>query len=240
MNLWTSVSLIAGSMAAAAAVPFFSTDLIRQSRPLFLLGTGALAGVCLFELIPDLHHEGGWLSLGLCALVALAYAGLHLRHGHGLTQDEDHATEPKLFFVSILAHCFSTGIFLVSSGHVSNEMATDFFVASISHKAFEAFIFSTLLVQRWQGVVSKYVLLALYLISIPLGAALATLFGDSMSRQLALVLSSLATGSLLGCLIFDFLIPSLKENKPAVRALVWILVGLGLTQAVLHRLIEHH
>jgi hypothetical protein len=75
--------------------------------------------------------------------------------------------------------------------------------------------------------------LLLYAAALPTGVALTLAYRSVFSQSLALIATSLAVGTLLGCLIFDFLMPSLNHIRARRNDLGWIVVGLGFTQLLM-------
>ena len=71
-----------------------------------------------------------------------------------------------------------------------------------------------------------------YALSFPMGVALTYMLGSLVTQNVALLATSFAVGTLLGCLIFDFLMPSLTHIKSRRFDLAWVFVGLFVTQAV--------
>jgi hypothetical protein len=73
----------------------------------------------------------------------------------------------------------------------------------------------------------------MYCLSLPLGVLFTVLLQSDLSEKIAMVMSSVAVGSLLGCLIFDFLLPSIKHLKKEKRQIGWLILGLLLSRIIL-------
>ena len=73
-------------------------------------------------------------------------------------------------------------------------------------------------------------------LSFPAGVVLTLAYRSVFTQSIALVATSLAVGSLLGCLMFDFLIPSVSQIRNRRYDLGWIAAGLILTQFVMRAL----
>ena len=54
-----------------------------------------------------------------------------------------------------------------------------------------------------------------------------------VNHELLLVITGIAIGSLIGCLIFDFIIPSYQKIRKNRRQLIWLLVGLLVTIVII-------
>jgi zinc transporter ZupT len=241
MVLWQEVTIISLFMVVCAALPLFWPLARRHAADLFLLGTGAMFGICFFDLVPDVFALGGgsslWIMGGVWALYSVAHL-LHLGHHHPHAGEEEdghaHTSSFGLFFGSLAAHCFASGMLLAVSAGLSRRVAVTVFVALLAHKIYESLLLASILMLQRRSAGWRAGMIALYAAGLPAGAAATALFEGSINQQVAVLISSVAVGTLLGCLIFDFLLPSLSElRRQRVRA-AWILAGLLLTQWVMH------
>jgi RsiW-degrading membrane proteinase PrsW (M82 family) len=73
-------------------------------------------------------------------------------------------------------------------------------------------------------------LILIYIVAFPAGVILTYLSRANFNEQLAVIISSIAIGTLLGCLIFDFLVPSFKQLKVKRLQVLWLFAGFFLTQ----------
>ena len=71
----------------------------------------------------------------------------------------------------------------------------------------------------------------LYSLSLPLGVILT--YGFQLTPFMAMLVTSLAAGTLMGCLIFDFLIPSIVQMKNRWADIGWIFAGRCLAQLMM-------
>jgi zinc transporter ZupT len=254
MSLLVQTLIISLGMALLSVLPLFSASVRRHSHLFFLAGTGALAGLCAFDLLPDLYEMGGRSSFMITGVVWAAYSVMHLlnighhhhhhgadhSHGHEGDHSHDHAhdheseNEPYLpFLISMMVHCFSSGILLVASNALSSGMGKTVFLALIAHKGYESLTVSSVLVERIKTQRQRVMALAGFAGALPVGVVFALCFQNSVNQKVALIATSLAVGSLLGCLIFDFLIPSLSHLKTRKMDLGWVVIGLLITQAMM-------
>jgi zinc transporter ZupT len=254
MNLLFETLIISVGMALLSVLPLFFASVRRHSHLFFLAGTGALAGLCAFDLLPDLYEMGGRSSFIITGVVWAVYSVMHLfhighhhhhhgaAHSHGHAHDGDHdhdhdhesENEPYLpFLISMMVHCFSSGILLVASNALSSGMGKTVFLALIAHKGYESLTVSSVLVERIKTQRQRIMALAGFAGALPVGVVFALCFQNSVNQKVALIATSLAVGSLLGCLIFDFLIPSLSHLKTRKMDLGWVLIGLLITQAMM-------
>ncbi len=239
MNLVAETAVLTAGIALFSGLPvFFYPQVKRHSRLLFLVGTGALFGLCFFDLIPDVFEIGGKPSLYIMGAVWLIYSLIHLFHlGHHSTDHEhacdhhgEHAHSFPMFCGSLMTHGFASGILLSLSHGISAQVANTVFLALIAHKGYEALMFSSILMKQQFSRLSQWGLLVLFSLSLPLGVGLAHFLRDALSQDLAMMMSSVAVGTLLGCLIFDFMIPTLRQLRRRRVELLWIALGLLLTQ----------
>ena len=215
-------------------VPWISSFFAHQTKNLFLLGIGAMVGICFFDLLPEIFEIGGITSLIVMAIVWAAYALLHTKyfgeHGHNhshKTSASDHERHGFfLFMASMIAHCFSSGALLVVSEDLSPLIAKSVFYALIIHKALEAFSVSAFITQHHMARLRKGFAFAAYLLSVPAGVFATLFFSAMITTKIALILSDVAAGTLAGCLLYDFLIPNLKDASDRKRRVAWMSAGL--------------
>lgn len=249
MNLLLETLIISGGMSLLSVLPLFSARVRKHSHLFFLAGTGALVGLCAFDLLPDLFEMGGRSSFLIAGVVWVIYSLMHLfhlghhHHGHDHSHGEgehggghhgDQESEPYIpFLVSMMVHCFASGILLVASNALSVGMGKTVFLALLAHKGYESLTVSSVLVERIKTQRQRVLALAGFALSLPVGVVFALCFQDSVNQKVALVATSLAVGSLLGCLIFDFFLPSVAHLKTRKIDFGWVVVGLLVTQAMM-------
>jgi zinc transporter ZupT len=237
MNILTETFLISILMLLLCLIPLYSESIRRYSKLIYLLGTGALAGILLFDLLPDLFEIGGRSTLFGVAIVWIIYSLAHLIHMKHHKSEADlshhthvHAQSNTFFLSSMIGHCVASGMLLVISDGFSGELSRTIFWALLAHKSYESLIVSSVLIKnnfsRKQFISSIFV----YSLSMPFGVVLASNYKNTINANTALLITSLAAGTLAGCLVFDFLLPSLSQVRSRWKAATWILVGLGLTQ----------
>lgn len=246
MTLLQQTIILFLGMGVFSALPTFWSRLDHFSRTLFLIGTGAIAGLCVFDLVPDVFELGGKLSLYVVAGVWLVYSLAHYFHIGHHHLDHEHLDYVHLeqvrkegvsvFFFSLFAHCFSSGMLLAVSEHLSQKIAGTVFVALAAHKGYEALMVSTVLNQRVRHKTQRIFLILGYSLALPLGVLFSFVFRESWSREVAIWVSSVALGTLLGCVLFDFIIPSLHHLRKNKKRLGWIALGLVVTQVIVKRL----
>lgn len=228
MGLVAQTAILIGAIIFFSSLPLIFDMAKKHSHWFFLTGTGAMIGLCFFDLLPELFKQGGSSSIFIILFVLIIYSLIHIWH-HQPEQDFLFS----IFFFSLVLHCFSSGILLVISSKFSSRAAHGVFMALIVHKSYEALMFSFILISRRFSTIKKIFLLCLYAFSLPLGVVVTFLFKDHLSEQLAMILSSIAVGTLLGCLTYDFLLPSLRQIKQRRFEMVFIALGLLLTRFVL-------
>ncbi|MBC7398024.1 MAG: ZIP family metal transporter [Bdellovibrionales bacterium] len=243
MSLFLETVVISLCMIVLSALPLFSPSLRRQSKLFYLLGTGALAGILLFDLLPDLFEMGGKRSLIGAGVVWIGYSFFHLwhlKHHHkndGLITGHGHAHgNLNVFLASMITHCLASGILLAVSRGYSEKLNHTVFWALLAHKAYESLTVSSVLIEREKSRSKAVFSVSLYALSLPLGVALTLSFHSLLTPNIAILATSLAAGTLLGCLIFDFLLPSLHQVRNRWVALAWISMGLLSTQFLLKTL----
>lgn len=227
MGLFAQTAILVIGILSFSSLPLIFGKVKKYSQSFFLMGTGAMFGLCFFDLVPELLERGGQLSIFIMIVVLIIYFIIHIKDHH----HDNHAF--SLFYLSLVLHCFTSGILLVISTKFSSKGAQSVFIALCVHKIYEALMFSFILINRQISQFRKFILLGFYAFSLPLGVAVTFLFKESLNEQLAMILSSIAVGTLIGCLIFDFLLPSLRQIKNRRFEMVFIFLGLILTQLVL-------
>lgn len=248
MGIQIQTVLITLIMALCFAAPRISKQIEARSKIFLLIGTGGLVSLYFADLLPDVVHLGGAPSLGIILFVWLAYSYLHTFHMEH-HEHEPHSEGPQahthahipdsstLLVASMVCHCFSSGALLFLSHELSAKVAASVFLALIGHKGYEALSVSVLLSQRTKSR-KKFVLSAIaYSLSFPIGVASAAVlterFGTGVSpaaiRTVIIVVASIAVGSLAGCMVNDFLLPSLRHLKNRLHEGAWVLLGACLT-----------
>ena len=76
-------------------------------------------------------------------------------------------------------------------------------------------------------------MIAIYLLSFPAGVIIAHFFNDEIHHTALLLISGLAIGSLAGCLVFDFVLPSVRYVRQNKKQLIWLLAGLVLARILI-------
>ena len=254
MSLLLETSIISACILLLSLVPLFLPVARRYSKFFYLLGTGALSGILAFDLIPDLFDIGGSKSLIGVAAVWFLYSLLHMSHlGHhgkksvagAHDQHDDDAHEHHhhgsggntyVFLGSMVAHCIASGVMLVAAPGLGDGFNRTVFWALLAHKAYEALTVSSVLIEKEHSRLRTVVSVLVYSASLPLGVVLTYGFRTALTPFVAMLITSLAAGTLMGCLIFDFLIPSISQMKNRKTEIGWILVGLGITQVMMRML----
>jgi zinc transporter ZupT len=230
------------AIAALCVLPAASQRIRAHSGIFVLTGTGAMLGICLFDLLPDVFEMGGVKGIVLTVFVFAFYSVMHVFHldQHHQQKYEDAVVTPSpFFFVSIIGHCFASGMLLTVSRNFSESLSVNVYLALLIHKGYEALTVSSILIGSNQSRLLSSAILGTYILSFPLGVALAALLGASNGQNVALVISGVAVGTLLGCLVFDFLIPSFFQLKQRRTHIGWITLGLLITQLIM-KSIAHH
>lgn len=231
VTLLVETLLISACMLFFSGLPLLSESVRRHHKLFFLVGTGALGGILFFDLLPDLVGLGGAPSLWSVGAVWILYSIFHfshLGHHHDGTQ---HATLPFLF--SMIAHCLASGLLLATSDGVSQGLNRSVFLALIAHKAYEAMTVSSVLLEKQKMRVRALLSILAYSLALPIGVLLTYFFRAQFTPKIALIAMSLAAGTLLGCLLFDFVIPSLGHVRNRRLDVAWIIAGLTLTQLIM-------
>lgn len=230
-------------MFVLAAVPICWPRARQYNSSLLLFGTGSLVGICAFDLLPDFYKMGGLKGLPLMVAAALVFSIAHLfqGHDHAHSHEHDFADEhthshalrsPYIFLVAITVHCFTSGLLLGVSDQFSKHLADSVFAALFIHKIYESFAVSVLLVSYKRRTLWTVSMLSLYLLSFPAGAAVAKYYGQ-VNHELLLIITGIAIGSLIGCLIFDFIVPSFQQIRQNRRQLIWLIAGLLVTAVLI-------
>lgn len=240
MGLTAETICISACIAILSAVPLFLEVARRYSKLFFLLGTGALSGILVFDLIPDLFELGGSSSLWGVGVVWLLYSLLHLSHlkqHDPKLETRHHAHGGSSFFLaSMVAHCMASGMLLAASQGLAQSLSRTVFWALLAHKAYEALTVSSVLIEREKSRARTVAAVVLYSVSLPTGVVLTYSFRSLLTPFVAMLITSLAAGTLMGCLMFDFLLPSLKRMKNRRIEIAWIVAGLLLTQIMMRAL----
>jgi len=235
MTLDQASLVVSGGILGFCLLPLAFPAVRNRSRILLIVATAAMLAIVLFDLIPDLFELGGFRSLALAFVVWAAFSACHFwmvcpdghvhahvhdHHGHGA----GHPGAGTGLLVAMALHCFSSGLLLVTSYEISAQLARNVVTALLIHKGFEAALVSSLIVEAGGTKTRQWVSIAIYCLSFPVGVAAARLFsslltaqgGHDLMQQAAMLITSGALGSLLGCLVFDFLLPSLRELRRLV------------------------
>ncbi|MFL5813431.1 MAG: hypothetical protein ACJ763_07615 [Bdellovibrionia bacterium] len=236
LELYTETAVVTLAIGVLCVLPLISKKVRAQSGILVLTGTGAMLGICLFDLLPDVYEMGGSGGIVLTAAVWAVYSLMHVFHldqHHQQNYEGAVVTPSPFFFFSIIGHCFASGMLLTVSRSYSESLSVNVYAALLIHKAYEALTVSSILVGNSKSRMGDLGIIGAYTLSFPLGVILATLLGSSQGHNVALGISGIAVGTLLGCLIFDFLIPSFFQLKQRRSHVAWIAFGLVLTQIVM-------
>ncbi len=222
--------VITASMIGFAVLPIFLPRVQTYGGPILLFGTGSLLGIFAFDLLPDFYKMGGLAGLPLLIAVWVVYSLIHLFHDHQhhVSANGERARTPYAFFMAITAHCFTSGLLLGVSNQFTKHLAETVFVALLVHKIYEAITVSTILLSFKRRMSWMFRMLAIYLLSFPAGVIAAHLFSGTIHHAAILLISGLAIGSLAGCLVFDFILPSVRYARQNSRQLIWLLAGLIL------------
>ncbi len=232
MSLVLAAILVSLVIGVCCALPWIFPVIRLYSRPLLLIGTSVLLGFLAFDIIPEMVEMGGYWSLVLVLISSGLFTWLHaladksqsMSHKH---DDEEGPSHGVAFLIGSMAlHCFAGGMLLVSSYEISTQLAFDVFLSLVAHKAFEAVSVSSVLIQRIPSLKRALKASAVYVLSFPVGVILTELarrlFLGSLSpdgvKDVAIVLTAVAVGSLFGCLIQDFLLPAMREfRRPSCK-----------------------
>jgi zinc transporter ZupT len=248
VNLLTETLIISLGMISVSGIPLFSHTVRKFSSLFYLLGTGALSGILFFDLLPDLFGLGGktslWSVFGVCVLYSLLHIFHLSRHHHDHASEEEtavhhhhgHSENSSFFLFSMVSHCFASGILLVTSAEFSSGLNRSIFIALLAHKLYESLTVATVLIEKQKSRSKSILSIGLYSLSLPLGVIVTLLFHKYVTPQIALFATSLAAGTLLGCLIFDFLIPSIAQMKKRWTNVGWVALGLLSAQFLMKAL----
>ena len=235
--------LISVMMTLLCCLPLFIKKMGRISHYTFLAGTGALLGICVLDLLPDVIELGGSSSLYLALAVWIAYSLMHLlqhRHQHRHEKIDHchyHHAEGKsiaVFLASMFAHCFSSGILLDVSVKFNDNFSRAVFLALIAHKFYESLIVSSIILDRVPQFRKRILCILIYASGLPLGVAIAAFFNAQINNQIAILATSVALGSLFGCMVFDFLIPAILQIRKKWFEIGWVVLGFILTELFMH------
>lgn len=228
MGLLMQTSVLFAGVVFISLLPNIFAKTKKYSQTLFLIGTGAMFGICFLELLPEVVERGGLLSVLIIAVVFAAYSFIHF-----FCHRCDSQQPFMVLFISLVVHCLASGVFLALSGDIFVEISHALFMAICVHKIYEALMFSFILFEMPFSMLRKIMFLSINAISLPAGVGLAMLFKESITERIALMVSNVAVGLLLSCLIFDFLIPSVRKIADRRIELAFIALGLLLTQLML-------
>jgi zinc transporter ZupT len=243
MSIWAQTILISAMMALCFAAPRLSKKVARHSKILLLIGTGGLVSLYFGDLLPDVLALGGMSSLAIIVAVWLTYSYFHTSHLHHHEEShEDHihihgAETSRFLMISMVSHCFSSGMLLYMSHELSARIAASVFLALIGHKGYEALSVSVILSQKVKESKKFLTYAVIYSLALPFGvlvtAVLSRYLGEGVSphviKMTAMVVASVAVGSLAGCMVHDFIMPSIRHIKHRRLEAAWMLVGVGLT-----------
>ena len=175
MTLFAETLILALGIAFFALVPFIFTQIRKYSKFLFLVGTGAMFGICFFDLLPDVFEMGGHSSLYIIGSVWVLYSFLHFFHlDHHEHSSVNSSKALFIFLGSLIAHCFASGMLLAISHGLSQKIASTVFMALIAHKGYEAMMLSSILTEQECSRTKKTSMIACYVLSLPAGVVLPT------------------------------------------------------------------
>jgi zinc transporter ZupT len=242
MSLFLKTVIISALMILLCGLPLFFSQIKKISRLLFLMGTGALIGICGFDLIPDVIALGGNASLLLVFVVWLIYSAIHFMHDRKQPAHADdeltghvHAGTQgiSMFLASMMIHCGASGVLLAISIRYNAQFSRAVFLALVAHKGYESLIVATVILERVRRRSHAILAIVAYALSLPFGVAMAMVFQNQINAKLALFATCFALGTLLGCMVFDFILPSLVHVKKQKFELGWIIFGLALTELLM-------
>jgi zinc transporter ZupT len=229
MELFTGTILVSLVMALGCALPLLSPWARRHSVTCLLFGTGAMLGLCVFALLPEVVEAGGPRTLWLVAIAGALYSGLHLFHlGHHHHDQEEEARAVGVLLGSMSLHCFADGVVLAVSLTLSANLARAVFVAIVAHKFYEAFSVSMLLREMARSRRHFACFISVYALSFPLGIFAGWLLPQALAGA-PVIIMSFALGGLLGCLWHDFLMPCLPRLQERRMQAGWLLLGFFLS-----------
>lgn len=253
LSLFLKTGIISFMMLFLCTIPLWVQSIKKVSHYLFLTGTGALIGICFIDLLPDVYEAGGSKSLIWVGLIWAIYSIFHYVHyrkkhvvtgheechGHGHTDEHHHvllhADEMGIgiFLGSMMLHCFASGFLLAISARYSEEFSRTVFFALLTHKAYESLIVSSLILEKVKQMHHALLAVFLYAVSLPFGVLVAGVESELITPNIATAATCIALGTLLGCMIFDFMLPSFQHIKKYPRHLVWIIAGFVLTEIIM-------
>ena len=233
MSLFIATIILVSGISLFFALPLVFRQIKNYSIYFFLVGTGAMTGICFFDLLPEVYEMGGYSSVFIiiisCVIYFLIHFFTHKHHEHSA-----HLNSGAFFFflASLCAHNFASGMLLAISYDLSLKIANAVFSAMVAHKGYEAMMLASIFVQQPYSNLKKLKVASVYIFALPMGVALSKIFENSFNKQVAIIVSGIAVGTLMGCLIFDFLWPSFKQLKEKPMHLIWIASGFFLTQII--------
>jgi len=247
-TLTSQTLAITAGTAACAFVPFALG--VRRGLPsgLLPLATGMMTGLCGFGLLPEAAKEGGMVSVLLTLLVAVVYSIFHIRHLHrhdagstyGTHVHGDASRPLGILATAIFVHSLLDGSLLVISNGLLSQASTSVTMSLWIHKAFEALSLASLVYWRVNNRGQAIRWLSAYVLSFPCGvfltAWIAQKFATDSMQRVALIIMSIAIGNLIGCLIFDFILPSMGRFKQHRGEVYWLLGGVAAASVLLYEL----
>jgi len=240
MSLFLQTSIISLLMISLCCLPLLFKAMRKMSHLFFLVGTGALIGICFLDLIPDVVELGGSSSLFMVLAVWLAFSVIHFfhyrHHVHSEGELHHHHEEGKgigVFLSSMVIHCISSGVLLAIATRFNAHFSRAVFMALIAHKCYESLIVSSIILERVKSIKKVMAAMVGYALALPFGVIVASVLNEQIGLKLAMFATCFALGSLLGCMVFDFLLPSLKHIKQRRMEAAWIVVGLLLTEVMM-------
>ncbi len=220
-------------MSAFCLLLLFFRGMKSISTSFFLLGTGSLIGICAFDLIPDVFELGGWKHLIVVGVIGGVYSLVHLiqvtDHHHEFGKSEQ---EINLFVGAMVLHCLASGMLLGFSDRLTSRFNYAVFAALVAHKAYEATIVSTLISENAVDKAKTSRRLILYILALPFGVSLAAIMNGLVTIDIVLLITDMALGTLLGCLIFDFILPGLFHLKKRKLLAGWVLIGFLISKLI--------
>lgn len=226
MSLVTAALIVSLEIALFMALPFMFGGIRKFTRPLMIIGALVLFAFCFLDLIPEMMELGGAASLLIVAFAWAIFTGIHYLQAHDHSKDHETGLENSqagaYLLLSMALHCFAGGMLLVGSYEISANLAFHVFVGLLAHKAFEAIAVASAIADKVSSRRQLFLSAGIYAISFPAGVVTtigARAMADGVSTQvietIAMVITSVAVGSLLGCLLQDYLIPAYRGLRGA-------------------------
>lgn len=236
----TAMNIIVVSLAASAATFIGGLFALRFRDKLHLIlgfSAGAVAGVALFDLLPEaiglgvLYHGAGTLAL----FIAFGFFGylvldrLILLHTH----EEDEMNAPRGFFgaLTLSSHSFFDGMAIGVAFQASSFVGIVVTVAVLTHDFSDGINTVNLILKN--GGTWKQALRWLFADALaPVLGAASTLFFTIPESAIGLVLA-VFVGTFLYLSASD-LIPESHHRHPRALTTVMTLLGAGLIYLVVH------